>query len=62
MDHTKIALAFYAQNYSVLGQWHLKPGRRIFLGERQPRVCRLSGKSRPEVAFSLKAYAIPELL
>lgn len=62
MDDTKIALGFYAENYQVLGQWQLKPGKRIFLGERDPRVCRFCGKSRPEATFSLKAHAIPELL
>jgi hypothetical protein len=62
MDDTKIALGFYAENYELLGQWQLKPGNRIFLGEREPRVCRFCGKSRPEVTFSLKAHAIPELL
>lgn len=62
MDDTGIALAFYAENYELLGQWQLKPGKRVFLGEREPRICRFCGKSKPQVTFNLKAHALPELL
>lgn len=62
MDTTAIALSFYAGNYDLIGQWHPKPGMRIYLGERESRVCRFCGKSKPEVSFRLEAHAIPELL
>lgn len=57
-----MSLSFYAENYDLLGQWQLKLGERIVLGEREPRTCRFCGLSRPAVTFRLEAHAIPELL
>lgn len=56
------AVAFYDRHYDVIGQWHLRPGTKVLLGDQENRVCRFCGKRPPEVTFKLEAHAIPELL
>jgi HNH endonuclease len=52
--------AFYDEHYKTVGSWTLQPGNRIFLGDKENRLCRFCGKGRPEVSFRAEAHAIPE--
>ena len=53
-------VAYYAEHYSIVRQWSLQPGDKIFLGDRQNRRCRFCGKTTPEVSFRKEAHALPE--
>ncbi|CAN7385087.1 HNH endonuclease [Devosia sp. LjRoot16] len=53
---------FYVDNYDFLGQWIVRPGDKLELGEKSDRVCRFCGKKEPEVTFRKVAHAIPESL
>lgn len=55
-DHT----AFYAQNYNVAGHWLLRTDSRIVLGDKEMRVCRFCGRTKPDVTFHMDAHALPE--
>ncbi|MDQ1119027.1 MULTISPECIES: HNH endonuclease [Pseudoxanthomonas] len=55
-------IEFYATHYDIIGQWFLRPGEKVVLGDMSNRVCRFCGKKAPEVAFKKIAHAIPELL
>lgn len=53
---------FYETNYDIIGQWFVRPGEKVVLGNMQNRICRFCGKQSPEVTFRKVAHAIPELL
>lgn len=55
---------FHAENYESLGSWHLKPGLKVFLGEKdkKKRICRFCGEASPVVKFKKEAHGIPESL
>lgn len=54
---------FYTANYELLGQWLVRPGDKVILGDKnQPRHCRFCGKSAPDATFAKQAHAIPEAL
>lgn len=55
-------LNFYATHYDVLGNWLLRPGTKVMLGDKTNRVCRFCDKKPPEVNFGMVAHAIPEAL
>lgn len=56
------AQQFYIDNYDVLGQWLLRPGDRVELGDKNDRVCRFCSEKEPKVTFAKVAHAIPEAL
>lgn len=45
------AIKFYEENYDVLGSWLLRPGEKVMLGDKENRVCRFCGRTKPEVQF-----------
>jgi len=53
---------FYETNYEIIGQWFVRPGDKVVLGDIENRTCRFCGKQSPEVTFRKVAHAIPELL
>ena len=53
---------FYENSYDIIGQWFVRPGDKVVLGDMQNRICRFCGKQPPEVTFRKVAHAIPELL
>lgn len=53
---------FYETNYDIIGQWLVRPGDKIVLGDLKNRTCRFCGKQSPEVSFKKVAHAVPELL
>ncbi|WP_339389246.1 HNH endonuclease [Planctobacterium marinum] len=55
-------LDFYNAHYDIIGQWLVRPGDKVVLGDRDNRSCRFCGKTTPEVTFKKVAHAIPELL
>lgn len=56
------AIRFYGKNYDLLGSWLLKPGEKIMLGDKENRVCRFCGRTKPEVQFRKDAHAVSEML
>lgn len=62
MNQQKTNINFYEQNYEIMGQWFIKPSKRIVLGDMTKRICRFCGKQSPEVSFTKVAHAIPESL
>lgn len=56
------ACAFYSNNYDILDEWHLVPGKKVMLGDRSNRACRFCNETPPEAKFRLDAHAIPEAL
>ena len=56
------AADFYDQNYAGIDPLYVEPGRRMFLGDSQNRLCRFCNKKNPDVSFRKRAHAIPELL
>jgi hypothetical protein len=55
-------IAFYDTHYDVIGEWLVRPGTKIVLGDKKNRVCRFCGLQPPKVKFSKVAHAIPEAL
>jgi hypothetical protein len=55
-------IAFYGKHYDIIGQWLVRPGTKVVLGDRTNRVCRFCGLKPPAVKFSKVAHAIPEAL
>jgi hypothetical protein len=53
-------LDFYIRNYGIAAEWALRPDSRFTLGDRDNRVCRFCGKTKPEVTFRKDAHALPE--
>ncbi|MBB2929830.1 HNH endonuclease [Paraburkholderia silvatlantica] len=53
---------FYDTHYDIIGQWLLRPGDKVMLGDKSNRRCRFCGKTPPEVTFKKVAHAIPESL
>ena len=56
------AAAFYDQHYAMSTPLFLKPGGKIFLGNKDERVCRFCGLDEQKVTFKEEAHAIPEAL
>lgn len=56
------SIQFYDTHYDILREWHLKPGDKVVLGDKQNRVCRFCGRCSPAVKFNKVAHAIPEAL
>jgi hypothetical protein len=52
--------AYYEERYQIATSWCLRPGDKIFLGDKQNRRCRFCGKTEPEVSFRNDAHALPE--
>jgi hypothetical protein len=50
----------YEERYQIVTAWSLRPGDKIFLGDKQNRRCRFCGKTEPEVSFRNNAHALPE--
>lgn len=55
-------ISFYEANYDIIGNWFLRPGDKVILGDKSCRVCRFCGRKPPEVTFKKVAHAIPESL
>lgn len=56
-------ITFYQTHYDLLGQWLLRPGQKVVLGDKKgKRVCRFCGKGKPDATFRKIAHAIPEAL
>jgi hypothetical protein len=53
-------VAYYEERYQIATAWCLRPGDKIFLGDKQNRRCRFCGKTEPEVSFRNDAHALPE--
>lgn len=62
MQNQEKSITFYETNYDIIGQWLVRPGDKIVLGDMNNRTCRFCGKKSPEVSFKKVAHAIPELL
>ncbi|MDH0894429.1 MULTISPECIES: HNH endonuclease [unclassified Pseudomonas] len=62
MQKQKANIDFYEANYDIIGQWMVRPGNKVILGDLNKRICRFCGKQSPEVTFKKVAHAIPELL
>lgn len=62
MQEQEANINFYQTHYDIIGQWFVRPGDKIVLGDTSNRVCRFCGKQSPEVTFRKVAHAIPELL
>lgn len=62
MQNQEANLNFYETHYDIIGQWFVRPGEKVVLGDREDRKCRFCGKTSPEVTFKKVAHAIPELL
>ncbi len=52
--------AYYEERYQITAAWSLRPGDKIFLGDKDSRKCRFCGKTKPEVSFRKEAHALPE--
>ena len=55
-------MGFYEESYSCIGQWLLKPGKKVILRSSQSGVCRFCSLTAPNVTFKDEAHAIPESL
>jgi hypothetical protein len=53
---------FYDETYDMVGHYFLRPGRKVYLGEKESHQCRFCGKSSPDVTFIKDAHAVPECL
>lgn len=53
---------FYGTHYDMVGQWFVRPGVKVILGDTVNRACRFCGNRPPDVTFKKVAHAIPELL
>src|ERR1700730_14470064 len=53
-------MGFYEESYSCIGQWLLKPGKKVILRSSQSGVCRFCSLTAPNVTFKDEAHAIPE--
>ena len=54
--------AYFAERYELAIGFNLKPGRKIFLGNKRNRKCRFCGRSSPGVTFRKEAHALPEFV
>jgi len=57
----EMALAFYNANYDSLFYGELRPGQRVMIGTKSPRICRFCGRGTPEVTFKSDAHAVSRL-
>lgn len=55
-------LEMFLDNYEELFSGQYDVGRKQFVGDNPPVLCRFCGKRSPEVSFNNEAHAIPELL
>lgn len=55
-------VAYYDEHYQIASTWCLRPGNKIFIGDKGNRKCRFCGKTAPEVSFRKKAHALPECI
>lgn len=62
LDSQRKNIEFYERHYDISGQWFIRPGTKIILGDKINRICRFCGKKPPEVTFRKVAHAIPEAL
>ncbi|WP_082805221.1 HNH endonuclease [Pseudomonas sp. BMS12] len=62
MQSQEANIDFYEKNYDIVGQWLVRPGDKVILGDMENRKCRFCGKQPQEVTFKKVAHAIPELL
>jgi len=53
---------FYDETYDMVGYYFLRPGEKVYLGDKESRQCRFCGKSSPDVTFLNDAHAVPECL
>ncbi len=56
------AAAFYDKHYAPAQPLFLRPGDKIFLGNKNERLCRFCGLGEQDVTFKDEAHAIPEAL
>jgi HNH endonuclease len=56
------ALRFYDDNYEIVGNYFLRPNKKVVLGGKGQCRCRFCGKTTPEVTFKNIAHAVPESL
>jgi hypothetical protein len=56
------AMQFYAENYKIAAGWCLRPGVKLFLGDKNYRKCRFCGRSTPDTNFRNEAHAIPNCI
>ena len=54
--------AYYNETYQVAAGWALRPGSKVFLGNKAIRRCRFCAKQEPEVSFRNVAHALPECI
>jgi hypothetical protein len=52
--------AYYEDRYRIAAAWSVRPGEKIFLGDKNSRICRFCGQAKPEVSFRKEAHALPE--
>jgi HNH endonuclease len=71
MDESQLAEVFgavqvervkwFQERYDIIASGHLiAGGKRIYLGERDNRVCRYCGRAKPATTFKKTAHAFPE--
>lgn len=65
-DDTNKRLKFFECNYDIISKYYLRDikdkSERIYLGNKNNKVCRFCGKTEPEVTFEKDAHAISNLL
>src|SRR5271156_6826188 len=52
----------YEEHYQIVSAWCLRPGEKIFLGDKEKRKCRFCGETTPKVSFRKQAHALPECI
>lgn len=56
-------IAYFESNYSVVSDYRVFPDSdKIFIGNKDNRICRYCGKQAPDVSFRKIAHAIPEFI
>ena len=55
-------ITFYNEHYDFIGEWFVRPGTKIVLGDTNKRVCRFCSLQPLTVKFSKVAHAIPEAI
>jgi hypothetical protein len=61
-EQAKYMLEFLGRNYDNLVRYHLNQDDKIYLGDKENKVCRFCEKDKTETSFSNVSHAIPELI
>ncbi len=59
---TKHMMDFLGANYNELVTYHLNEEEKIYLGDKDNRVCRFCKKDSTQTTFRTVAHAIPEFV